>query len=412
MRGVDVPFSTPAHSATTFKANVGIGSPPTFYTLIVDTGSANTWVSARGSQHPYKPTETSKESKRSVSTRYGTGSFRGKLWYDCVKIGSLFIENQGIGVAEDAFGFEDGVDGILGLGLAELTKEFLIRESDDDELEVIPTIIDNLFEQGKIQQRMFSISFDRMSATLRNKDYKGEFHGVLTLGGTDPSRYTGEMIYVPISQDKPSSKHWSFEQTITYGSQKKGGIEILKNGIGVIDSGSSVVHLTPGAFDAYRHATHADFDCISKLLSLPPNEKINLKSLFFEIGGRSFEIPPEEQVWPQELNDVAGGPAEDSYLSYIELRSDNGVGISLINGFTWLQHFYIVLDVDNKRIGFARATLPSTRLEPTRSGEDQSMDRMTSIRQTIKRRISSLFSLLPCIPCLRISELSSHPGRN
>ena len=335
MRGVDVPFSTTASSATTYKANVGIGSPPTFYTLIVDTGSANTWVSARGSKHPFKPTSTSQESDRHVSIRYGSASFKGRIWYDRVSLGSLVIENQGIGVAEDAYGFDDGVDGILGLGLAELTKDFLVKKPGEDQVEAIPTVIDNLFEQGKIQQRILSISFDRMSATLKRPDYNREFHGVLTFGGIDPSRHTGNITYVPIPRDKPSDKHWSFEQKITYGSRDEDRVVILENGIGVIDTGSSVVHLTPESFSAYRSATHADFDWYSKLLSLPPDAKKNLKSLFFEIGGRSFEIPPEEQVWPQKLNDVAGGPAEDSYLAFIEMLSDNGVGISLINGFTW-----------------------------------------------------------------------------
>ncbi|KAG2357472.1 hypothetical protein BDR07DRAFT_1529864 [Suillus spraguei] len=35
--------------------SVGVGSPPTFYRLIVDTGSANTWI---GAVTPYNPTDT------------------------------------------------------------------------------------------------------------------------------------------------------------------------------------------------------------------------------------------------------------------------------------------------------------------------------------------------------------------
>ena len=37
----------------------------------------------------------------------------GEEWIDTVTIGDLVIPNQGVGVAELAFGF-DGVDGILG----------------------------------------------------------------------------------------------------------------------------------------------------------------------------------------------------------------------------------------------------------------------------------------------------------
>ncbi|EJD02530.1 acid protease [Fomitiporia mediterranea MF3/22] len=344
-----------------YNTNVGIGSPPTFYTLIVDTGSANTWISARGS-HPYKPTETSKESNRNLSIKYGTGTFRGKLWYDRVTLGGLVVENQGIGVADMAFGFEADVDGILGLGLVELTKESIIKDKNrgsDDGPESIPTILDNLFAQGKIPQKTVAISFDPMSTTIEAYNYEGRFHGVLTFGKTDPQRYLGKITYTTIPQGRSSSKHWSLEQRIVYGSPTE-GVEILKDGIGVIDTGSSVVHLQARSFEEYRKASNAELNIISGLLSLSNDNREKLKSLFFEIGGMHFEIPPEEQIWPQALNDVAGGPPDDCYMVYVELASDSGIDISLINGFTWLQHFYTVLDAENRRIGIAKAASRNT----------------------------------------------------
>ena len=44
---------------------------------------------------------------------YGSGLFLGEEYLDTVTIGSLVIENQSIGDAFIAFGFDD-VDGILG----------------------------------------------------------------------------------------------------------------------------------------------------------------------------------------------------------------------------------------------------------------------------------------------------------
>jgi saccharopepsin len=38
-------FSFPiTNAAVTYTASVGIGSPPSYYTLLIDTGSSNTWV--------------------------------------------------------------------------------------------------------------------------------------------------------------------------------------------------------------------------------------------------------------------------------------------------------------------------------------------------------------------------------
>lgn len=173
-----------------------------------------------------------------------------------------------------------------------------------------------------------------MVVALKAEDYAGKFYGTLTFGGIDPSKFTDELTYVPIPQDRSSSKHWSIEQRITYGSHPD-EVEILKSGIGVIDTGSSVVHLEYNAFQEYRRVTDSYLDRHSGLLSLREDSKAKKKSLFFEIGGKTFEIPPEDQLWPRALNDVAGGPEDDSYLVYVEMYNDSGVEISLINGFTW-----------------------------------------------------------------------------
>jgi Eukaryotic aspartyl protease len=54
-----------------YTASVGVGSPATDYTLIIDTGSSNTWV---GANKPYTPTGTSKNTGKAVvsfSSTYG-----------------------------------------------------------------------------------------------------------------------------------------------------------------------------------------------------------------------------------------------------------------------------------------------------------------------------------------------------
>lgn len=57
-----------------YTTNVGIGSPMTIYTLLIDTGSSNTWI---GANKAYVRTRTSVNTGRSVSQSYGVGSFSG-----------------------------------------------------------------------------------------------------------------------------------------------------------------------------------------------------------------------------------------------------------------------------------------------------------------------------------------------
>jgi cathepsin E len=53
----------------------------------------------------------------------------------------------------------------------------------------IPTVTDNLFEQGKIEQNLVSVSFEpTKSSPVTN--------GQLTFGGIDYPKYTGNINYV------------------------------------------------------------------------------------------------------------------------------------------------------------------------------------------------------------------------
>jgi hypothetical protein len=61
-------------AGVTYTASVGVGSPATNYTLLIDTGSSNTWV---GAATKYKPTSTSKSTGNKVNVSYGSGSFSG-----------------------------------------------------------------------------------------------------------------------------------------------------------------------------------------------------------------------------------------------------------------------------------------------------------------------------------------------
>lgn len=55
----------------------------------------------------------------------------------------------------------------------------------------IPTVTDNLFRQGTIPSNMVSISFEPPSSA---QDANGE----LTWGGTDSSKFTGEITYTSV----------------------------------------------------------------------------------------------------------------------------------------------------------------------------------------------------------------------
>ncbi|KAI0354862.1 acid protease [Trametes cingulata] len=334
--GVDV-----TDAGVTYTASVGVGNPATQYTLLIDTGSSNTWV---GADKPYRPTSSSKSTGQRVSVSYGSGSFSGTEYTDTVSLSSsLVIENQSIGVASTAQGFQ-GVDGILGIGPVDLTVGTVGGNTP------VPTVTDNLFAQGLIQNDSIGIFYQPTTQS-------GAQNGELTFGGVDTSKITGDVSFVPITSTQPASMYWGIDQDLTYGNNTS----LLSGSAGIVDTGTTLLLLATDAFQAYQRATGATMDNATGLLTLTEQQFANLQSLFFTIGGTTFEFTPNAQIWPRALNSTIGGEEGKIYLVAADLGSPSGQGLDFINGFAFLQRFYSVYDTGNSQVGLA--TTPFTTAE-------------------------------------------------
>ena len=58
-----------------------------------------------------------------------------------------------------------------------------------DNTSVIPTVTDNLYEQGKIEQNLVAVSFEPTTSPWA-------INGELAFGGTDSNKYTGDITYL------------------------------------------------------------------------------------------------------------------------------------------------------------------------------------------------------------------------
>lgn len=322
-------------AAVTYTMSVGVGSPATDYTLLIDTGSSNTWI---GANTPYNPTSTSTDTRKTVNVSYGSGSFSGTEYTDQVTLGpGLVIQNQSIGVASQSQGFTD-VDGILGIGPVDLTSTTVSGASS------VPTVTDNLLQQGTIPVESIGISYIPTTSTT------DAANGELTFGGTDPSKFTGEISYTPITSTSPASQYWGIDQTITYGTD---GTTILNLTAGIVDTGTTLLLLATDAFQAYQSATGAQPDSATGLLTVTESQFNEMQSLFFQIGDQTLELTPDAQIWPRSLNSTLGGEDGKIYLITADLGSNSGSGLDFIDGFGFLQRFYSVFDTTNSRVGFA-----------------------------------------------------------
>ncbi|KAL4069978.1 aspartic peptidase domain-containing protein [Scleroderma yunnanense] len=318
------------NDVVSYTAQVGVGSPATEYTLIIDTGSSNTWV---GAEKAYKPTSTSQDTGNRVSVKYGSGSFSGEEYTDTVSLGNgLTISKQSIGVASSATGFEH-VDGILGVGPTDLTKGTVANTN------TIPTVVDNLYSQGVISEAVLGVYFIPTSDSTS---------GELTFGGYDSSVTTSSVNYVPITGTSPASNYWGIDQSISYGSKT-----ILSTTAGIVDTGTTLILIASDAFSAYQSVTGATLDSATGLLTISQSQYDNLQTLTFNIGSHAYALSPNAQIWPRSLNSIIGGNSGQIYLVIADIGSIVGTGLDFINGYSFLERYYSVFDTTNSRVGFA-----------------------------------------------------------
>ncbi|KAG2363667.1 hypothetical protein BDR07DRAFT_1471196 [Suillus spraguei] len=222
-----------ANIYTSYIVQVGIGIPTTIYNLIVDTGSAITWV---GASTRYEPTSTSFNTRQPMGQTYG-GYSHGMLWTDTTTfVDGLTIKRMPIGVASTSHGISAD-DTTLG------TLQNSPRET-------IQTVTDLLYIQGIISQPLVGIFF-----------YFGEI---------DPTMRISNVAYTPITTTRLSARYWGINQRITYGST-----EILSSTAGVVDCGSTFFWIASG----YGALQALKFHIGGETYSLIPNAQILPRSL-------------------------------------------------------------------------------------------------------------------------------------
>ncbi|KAI0089551.1 aspartic proteinase precursor [Irpex rosettiformis] len=319
------------NQATIYTAAVQVGNPPTTFDLIVDTGSSNTWV---GATTPFAATSTTVDTGEIVFVEYGSGFVLGNQLLDQVSFGGITIPQQGIGSALLSDGFQ-GVDGIIGIGPTDLT---LGTTSDGNE---VPTVTDNAFTAGLIGARQVGVSFEpTTSPSITN--------GELSFGGPDTSKFTGSLHTVPVTTTSPANQFFGVDQSVTLGSTT-----ILPTTAGIVDTGTTLILLASDALAAYQTATGAVLDQTTGLLKITAAQFAALPNLNFNIGGQTFSLTPNAQLWPRALNTAIGGTADDILLIVSDLGTPSGEGLDFIDGFAFLERFYTVFDSDANTVSFA-----------------------------------------------------------
>ncbi|KAG2071279.1 acid protease [Suillus decipiens] len=332
----DVPLG---NDGVSYTLAVGIGNPPKTYNLLLDSGSGNTWIRASA----YVETSASFCTGQPVAATYASGSFSGIEYLDYVTVGpGLTVVLQSIGVAQESSGFEH-YDGMIGIGPAGLTVGSLKGLPK----EPIPTVIDSLFGQGTISKNVLGIFF---------QPYIGlppETTGQITFGGTDSTKYNGNIVYTPITDFRGELNFWRINSRITYGNE-----EILTSKVGIVDSGCTLIYIDTEAYLRYWREIGAKYNRAAELLTISKKQYGALRNLNFHIGEQTYSLTPNAQIWPRSINSKIGGKKGSIYLVICDLGTINEQDNHFYLGYVFMQRFYIAYDATNSRVGFA--TTPFT----------------------------------------------------
>uniref|UniRef100_A0A7I4YID4 Peptidase A1 domain-containing protein n=1 Tax=Haemonchus contortus TaxID=6289 RepID=A0A7I4YID4_HAECO len=325
------------HFDTDYYGPIQIGDPPQNFTVQFDTGSSNLYVPCanclgtaefcqRHHKFTCKNSLTCKQEHGHLNITYGIGSANGSLYSDivCFDTEPKHCFRQEFVCAEYVLGSDGTIpDGTLGMAWP------LASQGD------ITTPLEHLFaNKTACPEAVFAFWLNR---NYLDDDEGGE----LTLCGTDPSRYQGNITWVQLYGEF----YWEvLLGGITVGAESGNPypLEIPGNFMAAVDSGTSFIvgppeniqeildHLGVIEFEPIDCSTVSNYPTITfKLLS---NEFVHE----FELEGQQYII------------ESSNG---ECIVGFQKMPPGNGEFWVL--GDAFMSNFYTIFDYANGRVGFA-----------------------------------------------------------
>lgn len=206
------------------------------FTLLIDTGSSDLWVTSSQKIKLNSTTNTT------VNLTYGLGSAYGNIVYAPVSFGDYQVDNQAflsVSKADD-----QDAEGILGLGLNGLSD--IERTTKNTSAQ---SVMASLFAQHPSTPHLIGLALER------SEDGEETAGGYLSIGEYDP-KYKN-VTYTPKIPVTPTSvARWTIPMDAMMINSKRfpltSGIKGTKKGqaIALIDSGTSLAYIPSDAVDA------------------------------------------------------------------------------------------------------------------------------------------------------------------
>lgn len=364
-----------------YSVKLKVGTPGQDVVVLLDTGSSDLWIT--GSENPYcknpnlapqdkasngdqtlpggivatktghlqpsgtldcaeygtfsrADSKTFHSNDTAFSISYGDSSYAEGTWgYDSISVGNVSLANVSVGVANRT----NSSVGILGIGLSNLENTYTgvenVKQKNTHKYMNFPMV---LKAQGIIEKNAYSLFLNEKEAS----------EGSILFGAVDHSKYSGQLYTVPILN--------LYRQQ---GLQDPLQLQVTLQGLGtkddtatntttttpvpaLLDTGTTLVYLPDTMLAMLAYQLDAKWDSgIRYYVSDCSN--LNNRQLYFNFGG--FNIASELSSY------VVGRNNENRCI----LGLLPGGPDAAILGDLFMQHAYIVFDLDNFEVSMAQA---------------------------------------------------------
>ncbi|KAI8644839.1 aspartic peptidase domain-containing protein, partial [Parasitella parasitica] len=351
-----------------YLISIGIGTPVQNFTVSVDTGSSDLWVpsiSCSEQECPYNRFDPSKSSTFSTVNdtpsfyiAYGIGSVNGTFAKDSVHLGDAYLSQQIFGMASSTkdliFMSSSPSNGILGLGYPALTT---------GDTKYDPFVF-RLQKEGLIEKPVFSISM----GSVNDHGWVGE----ILLGGKNPEKYVGDIAYEPVWGD---NIYWMVAGKSIQVVKETTQSEVILNdtfesvrGL-IIDTGTTLTYMDHVLADEIVRmvADKVVFDQASGTYIIDCGVKGDATTdyfLEFIMQKTKISIPIQDLILP-----LGGEEGQQGGLCMFGIAPWMTTGTSqkmnekgwILIGDSVLRSTYLVFDMRDHRIGFAKTSIRDTK---------------------------------------------------
>lgn len=314
-----------------YIATIQIGSNHTDFRMLIDSGSADTWIpvatcSNCGKSHKVLSEMVSTSLQTTdidFSILYGTGAVSGYLGSDDMSIAGFNLTNHSIALinkeSNDFIADAVPFDGLMGLAKKRLSNSGK------------PTPIDALYASKQVDAPVMGYHLARASDDSND--------GLVTFGGVDASKIGGKLIEIPnVSQD---GFYEIAIESISYDGKVITGL--ASNATAILDTGTTLmVAPLQDAKLIHDQIVGAKADGMGGY-TIPCN---TTQQLAFSFGGQLWPLRSEDMIFlPVDENDLQGQCI--SALSGGAVGADN----EWLLGASFLKNVYFATNAKENVIG-------------------------------------------------------------